>query len=70
MFLRPSDFREIEPRYATQPLHGHLLIAIGPLDGFWAQAEFRRQFLHREQLLLHAQSFLSVRLSTALTIPV
>src|SRR5438128_12563186 len=69
-FHRPSNLREIEPSHATQPLHGNLLLAIGTLDGFWAHAEFRRQFLYREQLLLHAQSFLSVQLSTALTIPV
>ena len=37
----------------------------GSLDGLRAHAEFRRQFLHRQRILLHAQSFLMVRLSTA-----
>ena len=64
-FHRSSDLREIKQRHAAQPLHGDLLFAIGPLDRLRAHAEFRRRFLHREQILLHAQSFLSVRRSTA-----
>ena len=54
---RPLDLREAEPRCATEPLHGDLPFAIRPLDRLLTHAEFRRQFLDREQLLLHAPSF-------------
>ena len=66
---RPSNFCEIEPSQAAQPLHWDLLLAIGPLEGPRSHAELRRLFLRRERLLVHAQYFRMVRLSTALTMP-
>ena len=57
VFHRATHLCEIEPCHAAQPFHRNFFLAIGPLDRLQAHAQFRRRFLHREQLLLHARSF-------------